>query len=178
VSGVVTASDTDSKTMTSQILPSYQYDGNNPIEEQIYKTEIERNPVKKTGCFLIVSPKIMEISQEGDLCKVFLISNGKSYLLGSDNTITTDTSWSFPVAVTYKKDKNENCILQKYEIPQEGSYEESIREFCKTPITGKEISGLANKMMDMDFSELDKNLNNNLHKYFSQNNLKNITIKE
>lgn len=163
--------------MTNQIFPSYQYDGSNPIEEQVYKTEIERNPVKKTGCFLIVSPKIMEISQEGDLCKVFLISNGKSYLLRSDNTITRDTSWSFPVAVTYKKDKNEDYILQKYEMPEEGSYEESIRAFCKTPITEKEISGLPNKMMDMNFSELDKNLSKNLHKYFSRNNLKNITIK-
>ena len=168
---------TDSQDASERSFPEYNYGGDDPLEKLVFGTEFERNPVNKSGSFLIVSPQIKENSEEGDFLKVFLISNGEIFLCNDDNTITKDTSWCIPVAVTYKKE-DEKYVLQKYEMPVEGSYEESIRSFCVTPETGKVISGLADRMMNLDFAELKSKLDLNLQKYLRENDLSSMKVKQ
>lgn len=167
---------TDSQNVSERSFPDYNYDGDDPLEKAVYETEIKRDPVQKAGCFLIVAPRIIKISEEDSFIKVFLISYGKTFLCHNDETLTKDTGWCIPVAVTYTKE-DEKYVLQKYEMPVEGAYEESIRSFCVTPQTGEAISGLADQMMDIDFTELKSNLDANLQKYLQENDLSNMKVK-
>lgn len=178
--GTVPSSPSSSPAVSSaeqpRSFPSFQYDGSDPTEALIYKTEEEQNPVSKAGCFLIPAPQIIKTCQEGDLLKVFFISDGETFLCQDTNSLIVDSSWCFPVAVTYKKE-NEKYVFQQYEMPAEGAYEKSIRSFCVTPKTGKEISGLADKMMDIDFDSQERKMKKNLKKYLAKNDLKNMQVK-
>lgn len=170
----ITAASSNSKTVSERSFPNYEYDGNDPIERLVYETDTKRDWDHKTGNFLIVSPKIQAVSNEGNLVKIFFISVGRTFIMWNDGTFSQNTSWCFPVASAYEIQKGGKYILQKYEIPSEGSYEKSIRAFCRTPVTNKEITGLADEMMNMNFTELDKNLKDNLQKYLNKNDLENM----
>lgn len=159
-------------TVSGRALPDYAYDGSDPVEKLVYRTEIQRDLKKENGHFLIESPQIVDTAQEGGLLKVFYISYGTAYLLWDSGKVTGSSAWCIPVAATYQEQSG-NYALKKYEMPQDGDdlYAKSIRAFCTTPATGKEIAGLADRMMKMDFPGLKKHHDANLQKYLDQNGI-------
>lgn len=169
-----TASSARSKLKT--VMPRFQYGGKDPIEKLVYETEIDRGLEGiKPGMFSIVSPIILNVSQEGNFLKVFLNSSGSDYTLWNDHTITQDSCWGFPTAITYQKQANGSYALLKYDMPQdgEGFYPRSIHNFCTTPATHKEIPGLAERMMNFQTSVLiPLGIDRNYKSYLDKNKIK------
>lgn len=165
------------KTALSRRFPGYRYDGKDPVEKLAYETETGRSRVDRDGCFVVVSPKVIDTSEEQGLLKVFVISYGKGYKIYNDDTVYTDSGWNIPVAVTYRKQPGGSYVMEKYEMPEDGGgYADSIRAFCKTPATGTEIAGLPEKMTRP--YDLGKNLNANLQKYLKKNKLDNVKMMD
>ena len=163
------------KTALNRRFPAYEYDGKDPVEKLVYGTESERNPIDKDGYFVVVSPKIIDKSQEQDFLKVFFLSSGEGYKIYGDNTVYMDSGWNFPVAVTYQKQPDGKYAMKKYEMPKDGGgYSDSIRAFCKTPVTGAEIKGLPERIMQNSGPGGD--LNNNLQKYLRKNRIENVKM--
>ena len=160
-------------TVSGRMLPDDEYDGDDPVEKLVYDTEIRRGPKKESGHFLIVSPQVIDTAKEGGMLRAFFISYGGTYILWNSGKVTGDSAWSIPAAATYQERKDGSYALKKYEMPQDGDnvYAKSIRAFCTTPATGKEIAGLADKMMKMDFSGLKKQYDANLQRYLSRNGI-------
>ncbi len=163
------------KAALNRRFPAYEYGGKDPVEKLVYDAEAKRNPIDKDGYFVVVSPKIIDMSRERDLLKVFAISYGGGYKIYSDNTVYMDSGWNFPAALTYQKQPDGTYSLKKYEMPQEGRYADSVRSFCKAPATGAEIVGLPERMMQS--YDLEGNLNRNLQAYLKENKVENAKIR-
>jgi hypothetical protein len=164
-----------SKTALNRRFSNCEYDGKDPVEKLVYDTENKRNPIDRDGYFVIVSPKIIDTSEEQDFLKVFALSFGEGYKIYSDNTVYMDSGWSIPVAITYRKQSDGTYALQKYEMPQDGGgYADSIRSFCKTPVAGTEIKGLPERMMQS--CDLGGNLNDHLREYLKKNGIENAKM--
>lgn len=164
-----------SKTALNRRFPSYEYDGKGPVEKLVYETENKRNPIDRDGYFVIVSPKVIHTSEEQGVLKVFALSFGEGYKIYNDNTVYMDSGWSIPVAITYRKQSDGTYALQKYEMPRDGGgYADSVRSFCKTPVTGTAIKGLPEQMMQS--CDLGGDLNNHLRAYLKKNGIENAKI--
>lgn len=163
------------KTPLNRRLPAFEYDGKDPVEKLLYDAEVKQNPIDKDGYFVIVSSKIIYTSQEQNFLKIFAISVGQGYKIYSDNTVYKDSGWNIPIAVTCQKQSNGKYIMTKYEMPKDGGgYSDSIRAFCKTPVTGTEIKGLSERMMQK--FTLSGDIDGNLREYLKKNKLKNVKI--
>ena len=163
------------KTALNRRLPALVYDGKDSVEKLLYDAEIKQYPIDKDGYFVIVSSKIIYTSQEQNFLKIFAVSDCEGYKIYSDNTVYKDSGWNFPVVVTYQKQPDGKYVMKKYEMPKDGGgYSDSVRAFCKTPVTGTEIKGLSERMMQK-FS-LNGNLDTYLLKYLKKNKLKNVKI--
>lgn len=158
-------------------LPDFEYDGNDSVEKLIYATEIEKNSQPQRG-FTIVAPKIFGSYEEDGLLKVFVTTFSATYKL-YDNVLNEVGGSVIPSAITYKKDENGNYILKEYEQAQDGTYfVPSIREFCTMPVSGKEISGLADQILHHYGNRDDiRNLQwENLYKHLKANGINDATL--
>ena len=163
------------KPALNRRLPAFVYDGKDPVEKLLYDAEVKQNPIDKDGYFVIVSSKIIYTSQEQNFLKIFAISDGEGYKIYSDNTLYMDSGWNFPIAVTGQKQRDGKYVMTKYEMPKDGSgYSDSVRAFCKTPVTGTEIKGLSERMMQS--FNLSGGLDSNLRKYLKKNKLENVKM--
>lgn len=132
-------------------LPHFQYSGNDPLAKLVYGTEIERLArdlqVRDSTGFAVVAPHIFGSYEEDDKLKVFATTYGATYqLFGS--TAISDTGGVVPAAITYARDAAGNWVLEDYRQARDGSeFGPSIREFCTMPVSGKEIPGLASRML-------------------------------
>ena len=128
-------------------LPDFEYDGDDPIEKLVYAIEIEMNSQPERG-FTIVAPKIFGSYEEDGLLKVFVTTFSATYRLYG-NVLDLTGGSVVPSAITFKKYQNSQYVLEKYEPAKDGAdWQPSIRKFCTMPVSGKEIPGLADKIID------------------------------
>ena len=128
-------------------LPDFEYDGSDPIEKLVYTTEIEKNSQPQRG-FTIVAPKIFGSYEEERLLKVFATTFSATYKLYG-NVLDEVGGSVIPSAIIYRKDNSGNYVLEKYEQAKDGAdWQPSIKKFCTMPVSGKEIPGLAAKIID------------------------------
>jgi len=158
-------------------LPNFVYDGDDPIEKLVYATETERNSQPKGG-FTIVAPKIFGSYEEGDRLRVFVTTYSNTYRLYG-NALDDVSGSVVPSAITYKNDGDGNYVLSDYEQAKDGSdFVTSIREFCKMPVSGGDIPGLADKILNHygDYDDIRVLLRENLIKHLKVNGVKNATL--
>lgn len=158
-------------------LPDFQYDGPDPIEKLVYATEVEQNSNPQLG-FTIVASKIFGSYEEGQLLRVFVTTYSARYKL-YDKVLDQVGGLIVPVAITYKKDINGNYVLLDYEQSQDGAHwVSSIREFCRMPVSGQEIPGLADTIIGhyADYDDLRQLHFDNLYKHLAANGIREATL--
>ena len=154
-------------------LPDYEYDGHDPIEQLVYATEIEKNSDSERGGFVVVAPKIFGSYEEGNLLKVFVTTYSARYKLFG-NVLSQEGGSVIPAAITYRKDDKDKYVLEEYEQARDGAgFGPSIKKFCSMPVSGKEIKGLADKILRhyADYEDIRKLHNNNLNRHLSKNGI-------
>lgn len=151
-------------------LPDFAYDGTDPIEKLVYDTLIKEYGNNKTG-FTIVAPRIFGSYDEGNYRKIITTSFIASFKI-SESKVTMNSASVLPIALTYQKDSNGKYVLVKKEVSEDGShFAPSIKNFCKLPVSNKEIKGLSNKILNhygkyQDIIDLlTENLKHHLKKY-------------
>lgn len=159
-------------------LPNFVYDGQDSIEKLVYDTEIEKNSDPKRGGFTVVAPKIFGSYEEEDLLKVFITTHSARYKLFG-NALSKEGGSIVPAAITYRKDENGRYILEEYEQTGAGSeFGPSIRNFCTMPVSGKEIKGLADKILKHYVNREDIRilLHDNLFNHLKKNGIEDATL--
>jgi hypothetical protein len=154
-------------------LPDFEYDGSDPIEKLVYATEIKKNSQPQRG-FTIVAPKIFGSYEEDGLLKVFVTTFSATYKLYG-NVLDEVGGSVVPSAITYKKDKSGNYVLDKYEQAKDGAdWLPSIKKFCTMPVSGKGIPGLADKIIDHygNYDDIRTLRWDNLFKHLKANGIK------
>jgi len=158
-------------------LPDFKYDGKDPIEKLIYATELEKYSRPQEG-FTIVAPKIFGSYEEDGLLKVFVTTYSSTYKLYG-NVLDMVGGSVVPSAITYRKDESGNYVLEKYEQAKDGTYfVPSIREFCTMPVSGKEIPGLADKIIRHygNYDDIRTLQRENLFKHLKANGIKKAVL--
>lgn len=153
-------------------LPDFRYDGDDPIEKLVYATEMEKNSMPDRG-FTVIASKIFGSYEEKDMLKVFVTTCSSTFrLYGS--VLELEGGSVVPSAITYKKGGNGSYQLEKYEQAQDGAYfVPSIKEFCRMPVSGRNIRGLADKIINhyTDREDLHNLFYNNLSKHLRANGI-------
>ena len=129
---------------------------------------------------LIVTPKIFGYYSEENKLKVFATVFISNYSL-NDNILEFESGGMSSYAITYGNDENGAYVLEELKRALDGGLlVSSIREFCTMPVSGKEIEGLADKILDynMDYSDIIQLEREKLIQYLKDNNLKGISLLE
>jgi len=153
------------------ILPDFSYDGTDLVEKLVYETEIEKNKSNRGG-FTIIAPRIFGSYEEENKLKVFVTTFTSSYRLYG-NVLSHESGGIVPVAITYIKNSDGSYSLEEYNRAMDGSYfASSIKEFCTMPVSGKNINGLADEILDNygDYEDIKKLERENLIKHLNANN--------
>lgn len=165
-------------TLKSTPLPDFSYSGDDEILRQVYETETQKYQGQKYkgNSFLVVAPFIVDTYQDGDVFKVFTVTFASSCVLYGD-VVDQYGGSVIPTAITYKKNSDASYSLEKYERAMDGGdFGKSVREFC-TSLTGKEIPGLAEKMISYDQNAVNELMHINLTNHLKNNNLSGIKLK-
>jgi beta-lactamase regulating signal transducer with metallopeptidase domain len=158
-------------------LPDYSYDGLDIIEGMVYFTEVERSSQPNRG-FTVVAPKIFASYEEEEYLKVFTTTYSVTYKL-YDNILEVVSGGVIPAAITYKKEKSKGFVLVDYEQVMDGSdFAASIGEYCKMPVSGQEIKGLAEEILKHygNYDDLFDLQRENLLKHLKKNGIKDATL--
>lgn len=143
-----TSSPYTSHTQEEILLPDYRYRGTNLEERLVYQAHLDEI---NQGCrhgFLVTAVKILGSYRQGNKLKLFArVEDGEYRLYG--NELSDEEGGSIPAAITFTQNADGTYKLEKYETPDDGSfYAPSIRRFCTQPVSGEEIPGLADKVLD------------------------------
>lgn len=164
-------------------LPNFEYEGQDPIERLVYDTELEME-IKgnsfsgKRGGFIIVAPRVFGSYDEGDRLKVFVTTYSARYRLYG-NTLSEEGGSIVPAAITYRKDKRDGYVLEKYEQARDGSeFGPSIKKYCTMPVSGKKIKGLADKIFKHygDYEDIRILMRDNLSNHLKKNGVTEATL--
>lgn len=150
------------------------------IEELVCKTIEEDGGGYIKEDILIVTPKIFGYYSEENKLKVFATVFISNYSL-NDNILEFESGGMSSYAITYGNDENGAYVLEELKRALDGGLlVSSIREFCTMPVSGKEIEGLADKILDynMDYSDIIQLEREKLIQYLKDNNLKGISLLE
>ncbi|WP_461207448.1 M56 family metallopeptidase [Clostridium sp. DL1XJH146] len=161
------------------MLPDFTYNGADSTLKLVYDTEIEQNKNYNTEGFTIVSPHIIGSYEEENKLKVFVITCTARYRL-YDKVIEEESESMGPVAITYIKNSDGSYSLEEYQQPMDGAYlKKSIEEFCIMPVSGKNIEGLAEKILEgdgVDAERIRENLQENLIKHLEIHNQYGVSL--
>ncbi len=136
-------------------LPNYSYNGNDQILKLVYDTEIEKGYLRADG-FLIPAIHLHGSYEEENKLKVFVTIYNEYYKLYGNKLKSVGGS-IIPIAITYTKDDKGNYILEEYLQCEDGSrFGPSIKDFSTYPVSGKEIVGLADNIIQhySDYEDL------------------------
>ena len=155
----------------NKILPDYVYDGTDPEEHLVYQANAQWMAKGTRQGFSVTAVKILGSYQQGSKLKLFArVENSEYSLCGS--RLSDLGGSNMPAAVTFTLGTNGTYQMEKYEVPQDGTfYAPSIRKFCTQPVTGEVIEGLAEKVIasDSDSEALTRlqyqHLANHLHRH-------------
>lgn len=158
------------QVQSESALPDYVYDGSDPEERLLCQADAQWTAQGTRQGFSVTAAKILGSCQQGGKLKLFARIADSEYSL-SGNSLSLLSGCNMPVAVTFAKGADGVYQLEKFEVPQDGTfYAPSIRKFCTQPVSGEVIQGLAEKIIASDScsEELTKlqyqHLANHLHK--------------
>ncbi len=160
-------------------LPDFKYSGEDKLLSEVYETETEKyqNYKYKGNSFLIIAPYILDTYEEGDMVKVFSFTFASANIL-LGNEVEHYSGSLRPTAITYKKTASGAYELEKYEPTMDGSlYGKSIKEFCTMPVSGKEIPGLADKLIKLHPDNVNSLMLENMKTLLKENNLTGIKLR-
>lgn len=160
-------------------MPDFSYNGSDPVERLVYATEIEKNKSSRGG-FTVIASHIFGSYEEGSRLKVFVTTLSKHYIL-YDKTLSDVGGSVIPAAITYVKNQDGQYTLEKYEQAKDGSeFGDSIRKFCVMPQSGKNISGLADKIFNhySKHNDIVKLERENLIQHLKANNQYGVSLNE
>lgn len=158
-------------------LSDFSYDGKDPIEKLVYETEVQKHKSSRGG-FTIVAPHIFGSYEEGNKLKVFVTTYSARYRL-YDKVLSEDGGAIIPAAITYVKNSNGSYSLDEYQRAEDGAhFGSSIIEFCTMPVSGKNIKGLADKMLNHygNYEDIKKLQRKNLIKHLNTNNQYGVSL--
>jgi len=159
------------------VLPDFFYAGTDPIENLVYETEIEKNRTGRQG-FTIIAPHIFGSYVEGNKLKVFVTTFSSSYRL-YDKVLSQEGGGIVPVAITYVKSSDGGYSLEKYQSPGAGAeFAGSVREFCTMPVSGKNITGLADEILRHygNYEDIKKLQRENLIRHLKANGQNGVSL--
>lgn len=163
---------------TESKLPNFKASVENPIEQLVYDTTVERYAHEGSG-FNVVAPTIHGYFEEEDKLKIFVTVFNNRYSL-KDKMLMELGGSVIPVAITYIKKPDGSYTLNEYTEAMDGSYfSTSIKDFCILPVSKKEIRGLADKILKdyKNNEERSRLLSDNLILHFQSFDLKGISLK-
>ncbi len=166
-------------SLRAKPMPDFEYSGEDKLLKQVYDIELQEYQgfKYKGNSFLIIAPYIMGSYKEGDKIKVFTVTNAELYVL-YDNEIQQYSGAVIPTAITFKENADGTYEIEKYEKARDGGdYGISIHEFCKMPVSGNEIPGLADKMIKYDQNAVKLLLRENMISHLKSNNLTGIKFR-
>jgi hypothetical protein len=117
--------------------------------------------------------------EENGVLKVFVTTASSSYSV-RENSVKDEAGTVTPKVITFLKTDDGSYRGDTFEAAMDGSeFELSIRKFCKTP-SGKDISGLADSMIDyyMDYSDIRELQKVKLTSYFNALDMKGMKLYE
>lgn len=158
-------------------LPDFSYVGANPIERLVYQTGIEKSKTHREG-FTIVAPHIFGSYEEENKLKVFVTTFSSHYRL-YDKVLSHEGGAIIPVAITYEKSSDGSYTLYEYKRAKDGSdFSSSIKEFCKMPVSHKNIRGLADKILNHygNYDDIIQLERENLIKHLKANNQYGVSL--
>lgn len=156
-------------------LGYYETEDLDPTLRMVYETLTAEFPMDEPG-FLILAPKIYHKLEEGNKLKVFVDVHSAVFTLMGNELISGGRALG-PKAITYRKVGRDQYALERIDEAQSGTlYESSIREYCKTPVSGKIIKGLAEQLMNNE-SDLQELLFTNLTRYLDKKGIKGATLR-
>ncbi len=158
-------------------LPDFIYDGVDEVEKLVYATETDKYSDPKRG-FTVVAPRIFGSYEEGEQLKVFVTTYSATYKL-QDHVLSQQGGSVVPAAITYIKGNDGRYILKDYEQARDGAdFAESIRKFCTMPVSGSEIAGLADQILDHygDYEDIRTLHRENLIQHLKAHQQNNVTL--
>lgn len=164
------------ESMNEIRLSNFTYNGDDEILKLVYGTEIEK--YLEEDRFLIPAAHIHGKYEEENRLKVIATIYHNSYKLYGEK-VKSVGGGVIPVAITYRRDSNNNYILEEYVQSRDGSeFGPSIKEFCTYPVSGKEISGLADRIMNhySDYEDLHQLQRSNLIEHLNRYHLTGISM--
>ena len=158
-------------------LPDFVYAGSNSLEKLVYDTEVMQHSDPRRG-FTIIAPKIFGSYKEGNKLKVFVTTYSATYRL-YDKALSEETGGIIPATITYRKSDEGSYVLEEYKQAQDGSlFEKSIRQYCTMPVSGKNIPGLADKILNHygNYNDIITLQRENLIQHLKANNQDGVSL--
>jgi beta-lactamase regulating signal transducer with metallopeptidase domain len=132
------------------------YDGK--IDDRVYGGIFNTAILKQYGGsdngFLVYAPTIHGVYEESGKLKALVTVHSEHYRL-EGKTLTSTSGGVIPAAITFRQnDFSDGWILEEYtevgsrDYPDGAYFADSIRKLCVLPASGKEISGLAQKIIN------------------------------
>lgn len=132
------------------------YDGK--IDDRVYGAIFNSAILKQYGGldngFLVYAPTIHGVYEESGKLKALVTVHYEHYRL-EGKTLTSTSGGVIPAAITFSQDDfSDGWILEEYTevgskgFPDGAYFADSIRKLCVLPASGKEISGLAQKIIN------------------------------
>lgn len=163
----------------SILLPHFSYSGNDKILKLVYDTEISRyQNYHNENAFCIPAIHIFHTNKQEDKLKVFATIFSEDYVLYNKKLKSIGGS-VIPVAITYTVNPNGSYSLEEYLQAEDGTrFAPSIKGFCTFPISGNEIPGLADKILNhySDYEDLIQLQRNNLIDHLNTFNQTGISL--
>lgn len=148
------------------------------IENLVCKTIEENGGGYIKENILIVAPKIFEYYEDENKLKVFTTVFISNYSL-KEKIVELESGGISTYAITYTKGESGAYELEELKPALDGGLlESSIRELCTMPVSNKEIKGLADKIIDYDYTELMDLEKVKLMMYLQEQNLKGVSLLE
>lgn len=160
-------------------LGDYKAQATDPVEQLVYVAAVTRYSNPQLG-FTVVAPTIFGSYEEKDKLKVFVTVYTGCYKL-YENTVTEEGGSIVPAAITFKKNTDGSYTLEQYTEAKDGSlFAPSINGFCTMPVSGKQIEGLADKIIKdySDHSSRQELLVHNLIEHLNANQISDISLKQ
>ncbi len=156
------------------VLPDYLPKDGDALNKAVYEAVRRQNTDEESG-FLVSSVSYYGVYEEEKSCKVFICPLTVRYRLYGE--ILTESGGSMiPSALTFDRGKNGEYYLTKYEKALDGSYwGPSIEAFCKLPVSGVNIEGLSEVLIqDNQKEEREEGLKRNLESLLRENGLEKV----
>lgn len=161
------------------VLSDYQYGGADQNEALVYRANEEWSKGGTRSGFMVPAVKIYGSFEQGEKKKVFARVYEEAYRLFG-NQLEFESGSDIPVAITFVKGANGIYQMEKYKIPEDGShYEKSIRAFCTQPVSGEQIPGLADQMLNaQDMEGIVRQQHRNLADHLVKNGIDDAVLHD